>query len=216
MKLSEIKTYYINLDDDKDKRDNMESMLSSLGFSDYERFPGIKAEGGCRKSHHKLLSSGVKPPFIVLEDDCALKTEVTEMEIPDDIDMIYLGISAFGYYNGNISTVAYKEITNEVSRVYNMLSTHAMLYLSDRYIKMIEYIADYCSYKTNQPFDKAIAEIAKYFEVYALNDPFFYQDTYNKPHTYNDLRSYRTTQSVDINSTPQIVRPEPIIFNIND
>lgn len=216
MKLSEIKTYYINLDDDKDKRDDMESMLSSLGFSDYERFPGIKAEGGCRKSHHKLLSSGIKPPFIVLEDDCALKTEVIEMEIPDNIDMIYLGISAFGYYNGNISTVVYKEITNEVSRVYNMLSTHAMLYLSDRYVKMIEYIANYCSYKTNQPFDKAIAEISKYFEIYGLNDPFFYQNTYNKPHTYYDLRSYKTTQSVDDDPTPKNIRSEPIQFDIND
>lgn len=216
MKLSEIKTYYINLDEHEERRDSMEKMLSLIGFSNYERFPGIKAEGGCRKSHHKLLSEGLKPPFIVLEDDCALKTEVTEMEVPDNIDFIYLGISAFGYYNGNISTVAYQEVTNEVSRVYNMLSTHAMLYLSEEYVNIVKRVAYYCSYKTSQAFDKSIAEVAKYSEVYALNDPFFYQDTYNKPHTYYDLRSYQTTQDVRTDPIPKIVRPEPILFNIND
>jgi GR25 family glycosyltransferase involved in LPS biosynthesis len=215
MILNELKTYYINLDKHEDKRDSMEKMLSSLGFSNYERFPAIESEFGCEKSHHKLLSEGLKPPFIILEDDCALKTEVVEIGIPDDIDMMYLGISAFGYYNGNISTVAYKKITNEVNRIYNMLSTHAMLYLSDRYIDLVKHLAYHCGYKTKQPFDKSIAEMSKYFEVYALNDPFFYQDTYNKPYTYYDLRSYQTAQNVDINSIPNSVRTEPIKFDTN-
>lgn len=214
MKLSEIKTFYINLDEDVEKRENMEHMLSSIGFTNYERFSGIKAEGGCRKSHYKLLSSGIKPPFIVLEDDCALNVEVTEMEAPDNIDMIYLGISSFGYYNGNISTVLYNEVTDDISRIYNMLSTHAMLYLSERYVSMIKHIAEYCSYKTSQPFDKSIAEIQKYFEVYALNNPFFYQDNYNKQYTCYNLKEYITTQNIIDNPIPQIVRPEPILFEI--
>lgn len=212
MKLSEIKTFYINLDDDIEKKNEMESMLTSLGFTDYHRFPGIRAEGGCRKSHHKLLSENIKPPFIVLEDDCQLKNEVIELEVPDDIDMIYLGVSGFGYYNGNISTVLYQEITDDVSRVYNMLSTHAMLYLSERYVKVVRHLAEYCSYKTSQPFDKSIAEIQKYFNVYALNNPFFYQDTYNKPHTYLDLRKYYTSQDISKNPIPVSIRPEPIEF----
>lgn len=216
MKIKEIKTYYINIDKDEEKRDSMEKMLSSLGFTNYERFSGIESEFGCEKSHYKLLSQNPETPFIVLEDDCSLKTEVIEMEIPDDIDMIYLGVSAFGYYNGNISTVAYKEISEEVSRVYNMLSTHAMLYLSKRYVKVVKHLANHCGNITSQVFDKAIAEISKYFEVYALNDPFFYQNTYNKPHTYYDLRSYKTTQSVDDDPTPKNIRSEPIQFNIND
>lgn len=212
MKLSDIKTYYINLDKDEEKRESMETMLSSLGFN-YERFPGVQAEWGCEKSHHKLLSEGLKAPFIVLEDDCSLKYQVTDIGIPNDIDFMYLGISAFGYYNGNITGVLYKQITEEVSRVYNMLSTHAMLYLSDNYANMVKDIAYYCGYRENQHFDKSIAEMAKYYEVYCLNNPMFYQDTYNKEPTFHDLRRYEMTRSIDKVSEPIIVRPEPIKFD---
>lgn len=212
MKLNEIKTYYINLDRDEEKRESMEKMLSELGFN-YERFPAIEAKWGCEKSHYKLLSEGLHAPFIVLEDDCALKNQVIDLGIPDDIDFIYLGISAFGYHNGNITGVLYKQVADEVSRVYNMLSTHAMLYISDNYANMVKDIAYYCGYKANQHFDKSIAEMAKYYEVYALNNPMFYQDTYNKPYTYNDLREYQISQNIVNSQEPIIIRPELIKFD---
>ena len=126
---------------------------------------------------------------------------------------MYLGISAFGYYNGNITGVLYKQMTDEVSRVYNMLSTHAMLYLSDNYANMVKNIAYYCGYKANQHFDKSIAEMAKYYEVYALNNPMFYQDTYNKEATFYDLRKYEISKNIDQVKEPSIVRPEPIKFD---
>lgn len=212
MKLSNIKTYYINLDKHEEKREQMEKMLSGIGFN-YERFPGIEAEWGCEKSHHKLLSEGLKAPFIVLEDDCSLSNQVTELGVPDDIDFVYLGISAFGYYNGNISGVLYNQVTDDIVRVYNMLSTHAMLYLSDNYANMVKDIAYYCAYKSNQHFDKSIAEMAKYYEVYALSNPMFYQDNYNKEYTCHDLRSYSISQNIERGIEPIIVRPEPIKFN---
>lgn len=212
MKLNEIKTYYINLDKDEEKRESMENMLSTLNFN-YERFPAVEENWGCEKSHHKLLSEGLKAPFIVLEDDCALKNNVLELGVPNNIDFIYLGVSGFGYCNGNISYVLYEQATEEVSRVYNMLSTHAMLYLSDDYANMVKNLAFYCGYKANQHFDKSIAEVEKYYEVYSLNNPMFYQDNYNKPYTYHDLRSYPTTQSIEEVSQPTIVRSEPILFS---
>ena len=212
MKLNEIKTYYINLDKDEEKRESMEKMLSSLNFN-YERFPAVQEEWGCEKSHYKLLSEGLHAPFIVLEDDCSLKNEVIDIGVPDDIDFMYLGVSGFGYYNGNISAVLYKQITEEVSRVYNMLSTHAMLYLTDNYADMVKDVAHYCAYKSNQHFDKSIAEMAKYYEVYALSNPMFYQDNYNKEYTCHDLRSYSISQNIERGIEPIIVRPEPIKFN---
>jgi len=211
MKLKEIKTYYINLDKDEEKRESMETMLSNLDFN-YERFPAVEEKWGCEKSHYKILSEGLKAPFIVLEDDCALKNEVIELGVPNDIDFVYLGVSGFGYYNGNISCVLYEQATEDISRVYNMLSTHAMLYLSDEYANMVKNIAFHCGYKVNQHFDKSIAEIEKYYEVYALNNPMFYQDNYNKPHTYHDLRKYRTTQSIAEVTEPSIIRSEPILL----
>lgn len=212
MKLKEIKTYYINLDKDEEKKESMENMLSNLNFN-YERFPAIQEEWGCEKSHYKLLAEGLQSPFLILEDDCSLKNEVIELGVPKNIDFVYLGVSGFGYCNGNISYVLYEEATEDISRVYNMLSTHAMLYLSDDYANMVRNLAFHCAYKVNQHFDKSIAEMEKYYEVYALNNPMFYQDNYNKPHTYHDLRNYQTTQNIKESENPKIIRPEPILFS---
>ena len=98
LNLSDIPVYYINLDEDEEKKDGMEKILSKLGWN-YERFPAIKEQWGCEKSHFKLLSEGFSTPFLVLEDDCSLKVEVTEFEVPDNVDCLYFGISSFGYYN---------------------------------------------------------------------------------------------------------------------
>ena len=66
MKLKEIKTYYINLDKDEEKKESMENMLSTLDFN-YERFPAVEEDWGCEKSHHKLLSEELKTPFKLLK-----------------------------------------------------------------------------------------------------------------------------------------------------
>ena len=41
-------------------------------------------------------NSFVDPPFIVFEDDCAIKNFQPEIEIPDDADAVYLGVSSWG------------------------------------------------------------------------------------------------------------------------
>ena len=99
--LKEIRVYYINLDCDTLKRERTENMLKSMGFKYVTRVPAIEHEKGrvvgCARSHHHILSSYC-PPFIILEDDCTLNSDFDGfIDVPDNADAVYLGISHWGF-----------------------------------------------------------------------------------------------------------------------
>ena len=79
---------------------------------------------GCARSHHDS-SKDIKPPFIVLEDDCALiKDFVDEVELPDNADALYLA-SLMGKISRPLCPyVHYSECNDDIVRVYNMLATY--------------------------------------------------------------------------------------------
>ena len=77
-------------------------------------------------------------PFVLLEDDVSLSRSLEELEqvdIPDDVDLLYLGLSSFGLtkviidngkgvkYKAKSGKVCFSHINNDVVRIYNMLST---------------------------------------------------------------------------------------------
>ena len=72
-------------------------------------------------------------------------------------------------------------------RIYNMLSAHSVLYLSEEYTSLCRRIS-YNSYETAQHQDIGFAEIQRYYNVYAFNDPLFYQTSSNG--TNQPLTSY--------------------------
>jgi glycosyl transferase family 25 len=74
--LEDIKNiFYINLDHRVDRKDHVETQLSKIGFSDFNRFSAIKmANGaiGCSMSHLKLLQQALKSGLdhvLIVEDD---------------------------------------------------------------------------------------------------------------------------------------------------
>lgn len=187
--LLEIPVYYINLDKDKRKREAMEDMLHSAGFKNVIRFPGHYSsvpKVGCATSHNNLLSylKDVQMPALVLEDDVVLTRAFTpEIEIPDDAEAVYLGISQYGLYKGSGSyKISVSRHDDNFYRLYNMLGAHAILYNSQDYVAFLERATAFMlSIQDNQ--DKARANTMKFFNVYGANIPFFYQDNYNKAHT---------------------------------
>ena len=71
----------------------------------------------------------------MLEDDVNKYREFPEyLDIPDDTDLLYMGISKWGSNNidGGIDKVYTKSVDNypDIVRVYNMLSTHGMIICS--------------------------------------------------------------------------------------
>jgi GR25 family glycosyltransferase involved in LPS biosynthesis len=178
--LTSIPVYYINLDEQEEKRKHTESMLKNLGFRYVERFSAIKHDAGriigCARSHYEILKTQ-KPPFIIIEDDCALnKIFTNEIELPTNSDALYLGISHWGrYLNHSGPYVHITKINNDIVRVHNMLATHAIMYLSESYIDICKRVSYHFGYEVENHLDIGFAEIHKFYNVYCLDIPLFRQ-----------------------------------------
>ena len=192
--LREIPAVYINLLQDTGRNREMKKLLKKCGFKttlriDAEYTPNSLA--GCSLSHHNALHE-VDPPFIVFEDDCVVKNFQPEIEIPDDADAVYLGVSSWGRMNAHSGPfVQYEKVDEKLVRVYNMLGAHAILYLNQEYASMCSRIAQN-GYDIADHQDIGFAEIQRYFNVYAFNDPLFYQTSSNG--TDQPLTTYPTVE----------------------
>lgn len=180
LRLTSIPVFYINLDECEEKRKRTETMLKTIGFEHVQRISAIKHPSGriigCARSHHEILKSH-KPPFIILEDDCTLNRDfLYDIEIPNDADALYLGISHWGrYLNHSGPYVHTKKVDDFVVRVYNMLATHAIMYISDSYVDICKRISYHFGYEIENHLDIGFAEVQKLYNVYCLDEPLFRQ-----------------------------------------
>lgn len=129
-------------------------------------------------------------PFIVLEDDCAFFTKYDQIEIPDNTDMLYLGVSVWSYpysietlYSGRRPNIVYNSINtvesynNTLVKIKGMTGGHAILYISRDFIKtFIEKMSDISKYIVDLPHDLLFSSLHKSFNVFGLKQPMFYQD----------------------------------------
>lgn len=185
--LTEIPVVYINLDRDTEKRSNMEKLFSDHGFKNTHRSPGVIVphEHVCvgisyafRNAFQLAFSVSDGGPFLMVEDDLVTRESFrTEIELPDDFDACYLGISTWARVNGISGPYLrgdFLEENSELLRIYNMLSGHAILYSGNEYSKVVHSkMTKAIMNKTYQ--DIEFAETMGDFNVYAFADPFFYQ-----------------------------------------
>lgn len=180
LNLTDIPVYYINLDDQEEKRKRTETMLKQIGFKFVERFSAIKHEAGriigCARSHYEILNKA-EVPFIILEDDCSLNKVVPKtIELPENADALYLGISHWGrYLNHSGPYVHTTKINEDIIRVHNMLATHAIMYISKEYADICKRISYNFGYEIENHLDIGFAEVHKFFNVYSFDEPLFRQ-----------------------------------------
>lgn len=185
--ITKLPTFYINLDEKKDRRNKMNNLLKINGFEEFERFSGKKAgkRVGCSMSHAALLKHIAKNniyPALVLEDDLNLYKFRKTIEVPDDADAVYLGFSRYGWNHNQDEpfpkSLKITELHDEYHRVYNMLGRHAIIHFNPQYdLECVEimnkFINDPDTYKAG---DVSISKIHPNYKIYALNEPIFYQD----------------------------------------
>lgn len=180
LNLIDIPVYYINLDEQEEKRKRTETLLKQIGFKFVHRFSAIKHEAGriigCARSHYEILNKA-SVPFIILEDDCSLNKAVPEtIDLPDNSDALYLGISHWGrYLNHSGPYVHTTKIDENIVRVHNMLATHAILYLSQEYANICKRISYHFGYEIENHLDIGFAEVHRFFNVYSFDEPLFRQ-----------------------------------------
>lgn len=193
--LRKIPAVYINLQKDTKKNEYVHTMLTKLEFETIIRveaseFPD-RHLAGCSLSHFNSLNE-IDPPFIIFEDDCRVKNFQPIIDIPDNSDAVYLGISSWGRMNSHSGPcVQYEKIDDKLVRVYNMLGAHSILYLSKEYITICSKISIH-AYNIVEHQDIGFAEVQKYYNVYAFDDPLFYQTSSNG--TDQKLSSYPTIE----------------------
>lgn len=203
--LRKIPVVYMNLIQHTEKNEKITKLLNECGFETIIRVEGShRADRPCAGNAGGQFNSlsKIDPPFIIFEDDCHLHNFEPEIEVPDNADAVYLGTSQWGrYFSFSGPFVHYERIDDKIVRVYNMLSTHCILYLTQDYVKMCQRVAYRGSYvdrydETSQPlFDVGVTELQKLFNVYAVNGPFFKQDGYNEAVTSCKI----TDVGIDIN-----------------
>ena len=197
--LRKIPAVYINLLQDTGRNNDMKKLCKKCEFEtviriDAEYTPNSLA--GCSMSHYNALNE-VDPPFILFEDDCSIKNFKPIIEVPDDADAVYLGISSWGRMNSHSGPfVQYEDLGGGLLRIYNMLSAHAILYLNQEYVSLCSKISEQ-AYDIADHQDIGFAEIQRYYNVYAFDDPLFYQTSSNG--TNQPLTSYPTHELIQPN-----------------
>lgn len=205
--IRDIPVYYINMAKDTHKKEYIESRLKECGFKNINRIDAVenKKNGrvGLSKSQLKALSQ-IPAPFIVLEDDAdPIKFEPL-IDVPDDAHALYLGNSQWGYMQSHSGFyLKYKPVKNmkHLVKIYNMLSSHAILYLDQEYVEMCKKTTKYCAEIYPMPMDVPFAMIQRFFNVYALDRPLFVQKDYEgkmsaaPKFTRGKITEYRKFQS---------------------
>jgi hypothetical protein len=125
--------------------------------------------------HHQDRTKPFQP-FMILEDDVKKYREFPEsIEIPDDADFLYVGLSYYGMSNfSHCYDVFYKNVDSNTVRVFNMLSIHGLIICSIRGLVsfqkcMLE------SYYKNEASDITVTHFQPYINAYALRVPLVYQ-----------------------------------------
>ena len=178
--LREVPFYYINLDDAVERRERTESQLKELGIKSVTRVDAIRHSFGAAGTPRSMLKAlelaHNGEPFVLMEDDVAVKRLDPIVEIPEDADAFYLGISGWGRMNSHSGPfVQWDRVDDNTLQVYNMLSGHAIMYISDRYIDLAKRISHHAGYVIENHVDIGFAEVQRWHNVYALDDPYFYQ-----------------------------------------
>jgi hypothetical protein len=186
---NDIPIILITTKDNKDKREEVAKELDKVNLKityTVEMVRDVNHAAGVAEGHLTALSI-FNPPFIILEDDVRIRND--NFDFQTNSDCVYLGLSTWGLDNlmPKDNHISYKPIDNNTIRIYNMLSTHSILYKSKSFIKMVKRICEY-SISNLVPFDVELAKVQKYFNVIGLSDPLFYQSGYNEYCTNVNLR----------------------------
>lgn len=184
IELAACEIVVISLESQGDRYKVVRQRLEALGLP-HRLLPAIECRPGaigCGLSHIKALRAwdGARP-LLVLEDDIdQTSAYASAIEVPADADAVYLGASSFGTIEtlkhlAAVGAVIAEPAAPGLVRIHNMLASHAIVHLTDRWRSaaveaMLKAIVDW-----NMAPDQGLASIQGDFRIYAPQAPMFYQ-----------------------------------------
>jgi len=167
--LTSLKVAYINLKEYPNRNATMVNMLTHYGL-DFVRVEGVKHDkfDPIASAHLNALGTGAD---LILEDDCVPFNYRDTIEVPDDADVVFLGIST-----GTTHTTKpkYIKLSAEIYKLYDMTTTHAILYITEAGRKWLRNAHDNTAIE-NVGFDISTAKLLPSINAYGLNTPIWYQ-----------------------------------------
>jgi hypothetical protein len=196
IKLNSLKAVYLTLDKNVHKNSQIKKVLENFGFKDVTRVSGVPTPEnyfiGNVDSLLKAVNQYSGQPMLVFEDDAFPYMYVNEIEIPPDADAVWLGYSWWGAVVGGRSNETKLGFPHtsvpgypHLSRIYGCLTVHAVLFISDRFVKAVKNTLE-LDIKTQKEPAKAkasdwmLGNLQPEYNVYALNVPAFCQNDINK------------------------------------
>jgi len=186
LKTDSLKFYYLTKTEDSENCKHIEYILKDYKFKKILPYEiGISKEKSGSIGHARMVESGLREqdnsrpfqPFVILEDDVSFYREMPkEIDIPNDADLFYLGLSQLAMNDGKaIDNISAQQIDENVYQIFNMLSGHAIMICSplgaSAYQKaMID------GFYQEKIWDVFAAEMQENYNVYALKKPIFLQD----------------------------------------
>lgn len=187
--LRETKFFILNEVSKVERRKHMKKLMKKLEIKNFEIVASIPADRKLSSgaiSHvsivQKNFESNTFQPFVLLEDDCDVYSTADFPEtisIPKNADVIYLGISRCSADQNRYCDAYNLSVKNHpgfigLLRAYNMLSTHAILFLTARYASA------YCQAMVdaahmNEAWDTISTRMSTFFQVYIPKVPVFFQ-----------------------------------------
>jgi GR25 family glycosyltransferase involved in LPS biosynthesis len=173
----------------KNRELKIKSLLDKLEYN-HKQIPAVISNGfnGNTQSTKNAIEESIKynEPVIIFEDDANITEHYNnEIDVPEDADAVWLGTSIYGLVN-NWESMSLRDgiyLTqpkktgeyNNFYKVENMLSLHAVVFITNKYKQSMLNYLQYLINKQTAP-DIITAETMKYFNIYACKKPMFFQD----------------------------------------
>jgi hypothetical protein len=181
MKITDLKVVYIcpnHNEKYQTRKVYMDTLLAANGFKDVVHYTsGSESYPNCLSlATINILKMNMDNPVLIIEDDVEIKN-MDDFDFPPEADAIYFGLSKWAghktenHFKGR--SIFEKYSKNQV-RIINMLSTHAILYISRSYKEAIINNMNEAII-TNSYNDIMMSRIQHKFQVLANTVPTFYQ-----------------------------------------
>lgn len=183
--IRKIKTVFICPDHNEAYKERCKYMFETLSLLGFEHIIHYKSESSdlypLNNATHNILRICQDEPILIFEDDIEfIKDPEFIFDIPDHVDALYLGIGGCNFNfdtNKNEGAAKFQNIDSKYTRILNMLSAHAILYISIPYkLKISEALKI-----TNTANDIEICKHQSKYVIYGLRKPICWQSAkFNK------------------------------------
>lgn len=172
------------------RKRRMESMFENIGLPVTFHLSGNHYPYSLARANIEIMQEHVNhstKPLLILEDDLGWSGQ-TVFSVPQDADIMYLGMSALGVdrYANMHDTCVFDGLEKRivpthtgVVRILNSLTTHAVMYINPDILRIL---IPLFAYTINNPepqivLDVALARLQPLFKTYGCNPPVFWQSS---------------------------------------